>query len=337
LYQNFNYTSPKIIYTKNKLKMSLINIYNSKRPRFPETTRSKTQGKTKTTTKKIQTKIDNNTDMTYDNSLISNRSEIYELLNCRKQELPLDEFKKYTSDILLNYKFKRPREDEHEESDLDMVILEDIEKRKNMFKIKKLPLIKEKNKIKNKLDENSRLHGLSGTTDASLLKIKIPRFQHFKDPYESLEVIKENEKIFQEIDTSLKERKKFFSDRMMEQINTFKDHRIRMPRVKITHMLKANFDLLRQEMEEEEAKKKQEENMNLQKIQVELYNLANPLITAKESPRIHCTYVYANKNFPEGREQFSMYYNGSDIVLYGGLSINRNINVWTLNPGIYKS
>jgi hypothetical protein len=304
--------------------MSLINIHQYKKP-CKGNKRSITQGR------KQNVHVDN-TDTHYDNSLISRRSEIFELIHNKKQELPLEEFKKYTNDLLLNYKYKKPQSDDFDDSETDLVILEEIEEKKNMFKLKRSSLGKEKKTIKQKLQENSRLHVVSGMSDYSLLKIKIQK-PTFKDPYESLETIKENEKIYHEINSSLKDRKQFFSDRNMEKIMEIKDHKIRMPKIKATPIVKVNYDLLKQELEEEEAKKKQQETTT-RKINVELYDLSDPACTDKELPRIHCSYIYSKKNFPEGREQFSMCFNNVDFVLYGGLSINRNANVWTLNTGM---
>jgi hypothetical protein len=319
--------------------MSLLNIHHSGIK--PIQTRSKTQGRVSVAQSKLSLrqslpKIQNTEDKdNFDNTLISNRSEIYELIHNKKQELPLEEFKRYTNDLLLNYKFKKHRDDDHDESETDMVLLEDMERRKHMYRLKKSPLGKEKKTIKKKLDENSRLHVTTGLSDMSILKVKVQK-PTFKDPYESLETIKENQKIYQEINSSLQDRKQFFSDRNMGRVMEIKDHKIRMPKIKITNIMKVNYDLLKQELEEEEAKKKQQESMT-KKINVELYDLSNPACTDKELPRIHCSYIYSKKNFPEGREQFSMSYNNVDFVLYGGLSINRNANVWTLNTGMYNS
>ena len=44
-------------------------------------------------------------------------------------------------------------------------------------------------------------------------------------------------------------------------------------------------------------------------------------------------YVYCTKNFPESREQFTLTYDLYDVVLFGGMSSNKNNIVWTLDPG----
>jgi len=47
-------------------------------------------------------------------------------------------------------------------------------------------------------------------------------------------------------------------------------------------------------------------------------------------------YVYSNKLFPEGREQFSFNYDNIDAILYGGLITNKSNKVWKLDPSNLK-
>lgn len=43
-------------------------------------------------------------------------------------------------------------------------------------------------------------------------------------------------------------------------------------------------------------------------------------------------YVYPNKTFPEGREQFSLSYDGTSALIYGGLISNKSNLIWKLDP-----
>lgn len=43
-------------------------------------------------------------------------------------------------------------------------------------------------------------------------------------------------------------------------------------------------------------------------------------------------YVYSQKLFPEGREQFSFSYDNIDAIVYGGLITNKSNKVWKLDP-----
>jgi len=47
---------------------------------------------------------------------------------------------------------------------------------------------------------------------------------------------------------------------------------------------------------------------------------------------IYSYYVYASKTFPEGREQFTLSFDGNEIIMYGGLSTNKSNILWKLDP-----
>ena len=43
-------------------------------------------------------------------------------------------------------------------------------------------------------------------------------------------------------------------------------------------------------------------------------------------------YKYPNKNFPEGREQFSVFLRNNEIIISGGISSNmKSLTIWSLN------
>lgn len=43
-------------------------------------------------------------------------------------------------------------------------------------------------------------------------------------------------------------------------------------------------------------------------------------------------YAYPLKTFPEGREQFSLSYDGKEAVVYGGLISNKSNIIWKFDP-----
>lgn len=47
---------------------------------------------------------------------------------------------------------------------------------------------------------------------------------------------------------------------------------------------------------------------------------------------MYAYYVYSNKLFPEGREQFSFCYDNFDAIIYGGLVTNKSNKIWKLDP-----
>lgn len=47
---------------------------------------------------------------------------------------------------------------------------------------------------------------------------------------------------------------------------------------------------------------------------------------------LYSFYIYASKNFPEGREQFSFSYENGEAVLFGGVSTNKSNKIWKFDP-----
>jgi len=52
--------------------------------------------------------------------------------------------------------------------------------------------------------------------------------------------------------------------------------------------------------------------------------------------KLQAYYLFPKFNFPECREQFAFKFDYSDIILFGGLSSNKNVSVWTLDLGNYS-
>jgi hypothetical protein len=249
----------------------------------------------------------------YESTLISNTSDIINLIEPNKLELPIQEFIEYVKDLMKEYKTKKIQTDEdytdHEE-EIPMTPYRKNNKHKT-----------QKYKINKFLEHNRSI--LNGSSDLSLLKVNIKK-QMFKNPYESLDIINENAKIYTNISSHYIERQQHYYNRAYEKVHRYIKNKIKMPKVKVTNIIRP-IDLIRQDVKEE--KKTSEVG------KVKLYDLSNPFIVEKQCPKLFCSYTYTTKNFPEGREQFAFIFNGEDIVLYSGLSSSRNNLVWTLNAG----
>ena len=150
-------------------------------------------------------------------------------------------------------------------------------------------------------------------------------------------MIKENAKLLNDINYNVISRQKHFYEKAYEKINKHKKNFNKMPKIKISNIIKPFIDLLIPEARKLEDEKKEEEtniyNNNTNNLKIKLYDLSNPFLVEKEEPRLFSSYIYANKNFPEGREQFAFVFNTQDIILYSGLTSSRNNFVWSLNPG----
>jgi hypothetical protein len=89
--------------------------------------------------------------------------------------------------------------------------------------------------------------------------------------------------------------------------------------------------------EDDYLEKKKEKEKNKQKklkLNREKYEAKGKKgFTKNNDYELYAEYKYSNKTFPEGREHFSLRYNLVDVVLFGGLVMNKNNNnVWTFNP-----
>ena len=92
-----------------------------------------------------------------------------------------------------------------------------------------------------------------------------------------------------------------------------------MPSIHVTGSSnKDNFDIPVVDLTEEKDKKD------------ELASL--PILPHSGKLRLFCYYRYPNKNFPEGKEQFSIYLKDKEIVICGGLSaFMKGMGIWSLN------
>jgi len=61
-------------------------------------------------------------------------------------------------------------------------------------------------------------------------------------------------------------------------------------------------------------------------------------MNSKKLVNLNGYYLPPVSNFPECRDQFTFRYDYIDAILFGGLTSNKNINVWKLDLGkiLYK-
>lgn len=189
-----------------------------------------------------------------------------------------------------------------------------------------------KNGLKN--NHNSVSNAYYGTSENSILKVGI-KLMDYKNPFESFKVLKKNKIIFDNISYSSYNRQKLFYDEALEDIKRYMKLKVKMPKIKVTNVMPKhakqqdtalNFAL----PEIKSAKKKNKKN---QKEVEEPQVVQNQVVINQDNLKLYCYYTYANKNFPEGREQFAFHNHLTDIFLYGGIVSNKNNNVWRLDPG----
>ena len=171
------------------------------------------------------------------------------------------------------------------------------------------------------LNKTLTTNELSSRNEDSNFRISIIQ-KEFPNPYQSLGIIKHNYHIFNQISKNFLTRQ---SNLFSEQINNFqKNQNIfnkKMPMLHIsgaTSFSKQHFEIPVVDLTEDKDKKIDDD------IALLPY-LGNGL-------RLFAYYRYPNKNFPEGKEQFSIFTKDKDIIITGGLSAYmKNFSVWNLN------
>ena len=185
--------------------------------------------------------------------------------------------------------------------------------------------INDRKLIKKMYDFNKTIFnkGLASVNEESNMKINIDQ-KEYPNPYQSLGVIKHNFHIFNEMNKDFLFRQ---TDLFKEQIKNIQKHQsvlqTKMPNMHVSGSSnKENFDIPVVNLTNEKDKRdKKEEATPL------------PILThTGGNLRLFSYYRYPNKNFPEGKEQFSMFLKDKEIIICGGLSaFMKGMSIWTLN------
>lgn len=206
----------------------------------------------------------------------------------------------------------------------------------NVFDISMIEELDIKNGLKNNHNSISNIY--HGTSENSMLKVEIKSVD-YKNPFESFKVLKKNKIIYDNISSSFFERQKLFYGQALEKINHYMNLKVKMPKIKVTSVMPKILDsvstvsntIIPTDESSQSAKKKKKNH----KDATDNSKAQSQYMVNYDNLRLYASYMYANKNFPEGREQFAFNYNLSDVVLYGGIVSNKNNNVWSLDPGRY--
>ena len=186
--------------------------------------------------------------------------------------------------------------------------------------------LKDKMLIKKMYDFNKTIFnkGLASVNKEYNTKVNIEN-KDYPNPYQSLGIIKHNYHIYNEMSKDFLFRQ---TGLFNEQIKTVKKHHnlifAKMPNIHISepNSNKENYDIPVVDMIEEKDKEKKEQDELL------------PLIPHMGNLRLFAYYRYPNRNFPEGKEQFSIFLREKDkqIIICGGLSaFMRGMSIWSLD------
>ena len=186
--------------------------------------------------------------------------------------------------------------------------------------------LKDKILIRKMYDFNKTIfnRGLASVNKENNTKVNIDQ-KEYPNPYQSLGIIKHNYHIYNQMSKDFLFRQ---TGLFNEQIKTIKKHQnlfcAKMPNVHVSEpgSNKDNFDIPVVDMIEEKDKEKKE-NENLL-----------PLIPHMGTLRLFSYYRYPNRNFPEGKEQFSIFLKEKEkqIIICGGLSaFMKGMSIWALD------
>jgi hypothetical protein len=180
----------------------------------------------------------------------------------------------------------------------------------------------DKKLIKKMYDFNKTIFnkGLASVNEDSNMRINIDQ-REYPNPYQSLGVIKHNYHIYNEVSKDFLFRQ---TDLFKEQIKNIQKHqsvlKTKMPNLVVSGSTnKENYDIPVVDLTEERDKKEE-------------INSVTILPHTGGSLRLFSYYRYPNKNFPEGKEQFSMFLKDKEIIICGGLSaFMKGMSIWSLN------
>jgi N-acetylneuraminic acid mutarotase len=151
----------------------------------------------------------------------------------------------------------------------------------------------------------------------SLIKIDVNQME-YPNPVKSLGIIRNNQYIYSELNKNNLTRQSESFNKQIEEINHINViYGKKMPKVHITDILlkePSNIPVI---------------NIAKRKKSV---NLLSILEKSKKDLKLFSYYKYPIKNFPEGREQFSLCRQDNDIIIAGGISTKmKTLAIWKLN------
>ena len=170
---------------------------------------------------------------------------------------------------------------------------------------------------KNNNPKNNNIRKLSSIKSDSKILIKSIKL-NYENPKQSLKIINSNNNIFNSISKDSLLRQQLIFDNSVKIFENFAlKFKTKMPKIKMSSINSKIADYIPM-INLIENEKKQESSL--------------PPIPSNGDFRLFSYFKYPEKNFPEGREQFSICIKGRNILLSGGISTNmKEMNFWLLN------
>ena len=168
----------------------------------------------------------------------------------------------------------------------------------------------EEEKSKNKKGKKNKNEKNNKTNNESIKKL-------FQNPTQSLNVLTNNNNIFNQINSDSLIRQQLLMDKSVKVFeNLSSKFQTKMPKIKISTINSKLIEYIPMINLVENEKKEE----------------VLPPIPHSGEIRLFSYFKYPEKNFPEGREQFSICIKGRNILLSGGVCTNmKEMNFWSLN------
>ena len=162
--------------------------------------------------------------------------------------------------------------------------------------------------------------GLPSSNEETKLKITVPE-QEYPNPFQSLGVIKSNRFLYDEICKDYLYRQSDLFNQKIIDIQKYKNKfgSFKMPKIHVSASNnKGMFDIPVIDLTDKKGKEHTESITHI--------------FPQSGKLKLFAYYKYPNKNFPEGREQFSLFMKGNDIIISGGITTNmKTLTIWGLN------
>lgn len=256
------------------------------------------------------------------NSIENNQTSWYKTKTSKKSTLPIDDYKNEIDKSMENYthlKAKSLEQLQFEETNKEYIEAHknQQQQRENLITVDDQLLIK---RIHD-LNHSFVSRGYSGygfnLNEESMLKVNVPKYE-YKNPYQSIGVIKSNKLVHDEISKNFLERQYALYGNSIKEVEGYTmKYKVKMPKIKAVPLMpRITSDIPVIDCVDDKKKK----------------DLPALPPIPQNGLKLFAYYRYPNKNFPEGREQFSLCLNGGEIYLVGGMSsVMRTMDVWSFN------
>ena len=177
----------------------------------------------------------------------------------------------------------------------------------------------------NKRDKEiiKKVHDLNNSYDNRVMSPRSKNFNikieinemNYPNPIKSLGVIRHNRHIFNEVSKNILSRQSESFNKQIEEIEQYNmKYGKKMPKIHITDLL------IKDSLNAPVFNKKN------------IVSLPTLKQKGKKDLKLFSFFQYPSKNFPEGREQFSIGIKNSEIIISGGISTNmKYLSIWSLD------